>query len=242
MATSIRYNQTGDGDKVLSISGSQIARKINVGNNWHWLRLSVRLQLTNSMAVDSAINIVGPQLAIGLCSGTSSLYGDVNTTYFMGIDTDSSKTFVGNYTGIRYYTLTSGSHFITKVNTTRTVYSDINRYQITMPREDGVAPANQSRRHQFIDFIKPTVDPGMGTIVFFRDDNAGAGTDITTSSFYSKVLENTASFLAPYTTYTTSSFLIPFSESVYGNLDTVNINWGNQYGLEISDVVVYRFA
>ena len=238
MATRILYNNTGDGDRVLSMSGSQIARQIDIGSGWNWLRLGVRLQLTNSKAVDGNLNIVGPTLAMGLCSGTSSLYGDTNTTYFLGMDTDSSKTFVGSYVGARYYIVTNGQRIITKVNNTTTVYATNVNYSIGMPREDNAQPVNQLRIIHFIDYIKPTVDPGMGQIVFYFTQNAANGVDATTSSFYPRMSENTASLL---TGYTSSHYIIPYSESVYGNLNTVNINWGNIYGLEISDVSVYRF-
>jgi len=238
MATSIRYNLTADGDKVLSISGSQIARQINIGNSWRWLRLGVRFQLTNSRAVVGVDNIVGPTLAIGLSSGTSSLYGDTNTTHFMGIDTDSSKTFIGTYIGVRSYNISNGQRIVTKVNNTITTHYSNSNYYVGMPREDQATPANQHRTVNYIDYIKPAVDPGVGTIIFYRDVNGGAGADIASASFYSIMVENTASIVG---SNSSSAYNMPMSESVYGYLDTVNINWGNVYGLEISDVAVYRF-
>ena len=225
----------GDNDKILSVTNEQIGRTFSVGSSWKRLRIGIRYEVSSSGA-----NIVGPNFAFGLCSGTSSMYADSTTQYFIGSDMDTTQ-------GLDYLVSTMGLYrpagggggtygrFCTKVGATTTVYANQTEW---MPLINTVGSPN--RAFKFIDFTKSDGDPGLWNITYTWYRVAQwYNTDVTSGSFYSNMTNDVVTLPADNTS---SIYTVPISESVYGHLDTINVYWSKTYPpLEISDVAAYRF-
>src|ERR1044071_2239566 len=105
-------------DKKISMSNSHFARLHGIAS-WNQIRIAMRFGST-----DSGINITGtPEFSVGLCAGTTNIYGDSSTDHFIGVQTYAGTwsrfTTNGSWTG---YTPGAGTSMrpIKKVTTTVT--------------------------------------------------------------------------------------------------------------------------
>jgi hypothetical protein len=236
MALIIQRNFPNDPDKVINLNDEQMARTMTIGSNWNWIRLGVRMQMSKSNA------IVNPNFAMGLCSGTSSLYGDRTTTHFFGQDfdtnaiwTENSVTRAKNWAGLV-------ARFVTKVSSSIINWSSGSQKDWAI----GSTPSSNSisRQYYMLDFVKSAVDPGLWMLVYVWNkaaDLSATNYDESFTSFYNNMTNLTASLNSA--DYTSSFQYIPISESINGNLDTLNIYWNQTANtMQLSDVAVFRFA
>jgi hypothetical protein len=214
--------ETISGDKRLKLGNEQFVRKLAVGRNWHHLRIGVRLSFNGPAGAVSA-----PNLAIGLCSGTSNCVGDASTTNFYGITTRSVPSATLNTNPVNSHTF-SNFKAQKRVGTTWTDFGDLSVGVITS------VPASR-RCMIFCDII----DTPSAYIKAYINQNSYFGVaDMSLVSF----LDLLATQTPPDGNYVYTSKAITLSETA-GSLDTVNIMWNNDtYTMEFSDIAVYRFS
>lgn len=235
-----------ESDKSIALLGEQIARTTTIGSNWTYLRIGVRMTISNSLSDNSSL--LGPEVAFGLCAGTSSLYADPSTPHFIGVHTPTAITWpVTNYgNGNVGYNANQGNavRYIKKVGTGSTEFG--NTTPAFVPMFGGSNPVSGTLRHVawFLDYMKiPSLaDPGvwgMKTFIPILSNNC----DIPSSSFYTYMSAPTISVAESGNNYATNFNTVDVTESINGHLDTVNLYWSvvNRQ-MEVTDVAVYRFA
>lgn len=230
----IIYDRTkpGETDKILSIAGEQIARTLTDGTNWNWLRVAVRYEISRSTAAD----ISSPKFAIGLTTGTSSLYGDLSTTHFVGVASNIANSMIYN-TNFTPPVYNNGTlRYIVKSGSTERVASS----NLTWEVPTISSTSSMARVCQFVDFIKSPADPGFWLITTNTSHMANlTPSDTSFTTFFNQLSALTASLGA---NDRTSSY-VAVSESINGYLNSVNIYWNQSTPpVEISDVYVFRFA
>lgn len=83
----------GQEDYRISFSASQFARPLPFGSEWKYLRIAMRLSMTDALDTLYTKN----RIAIGLSCGTASLFGDASTTHWYGLTNMTHNTdFYGN--------------------------------------------------------------------------------------------------------------------------------------------------
>ena len=209
-----------------------IGRTISIGTDWTRLRLAILAEVVDT----GSTTLISPKFAFGLCSGTGSLFLSSTTRHFVGITNISSDTWVIN--GSYYFPgITLSSYPVVKSASVEIETGS--KFFMVFGRTTATNSIN--RLAYYIDFIKAATNPGVWDIRVCRNDTFDGGTfarDVTTSSFYTQLVAQTASLGG----WTTTSSLVPVSESVYGDLDTVNIAWNDTHSLAVHEVAVYRFA
>lgn len=235
-------------NQALEMSQEQIANTFSIGTNWTQLRVGILYQLSSSSATSS---ITSTDFAIGLCSGTASLYGSAaGPTYFAGWRSGVSNTLtyqVGGGTNLPYYTPTQ---FIGNIGTkVGTAFSSSANPQFGPdfpPILTGSLAVTASWFPLYLDFIKTnnTSSSQLWTITFYRyaaDNGVRQPEYATVTRFYDELAHNVPSFAGgiPWQTLTTAN--VPISESIFGALDSINIFWPKTNPLDIYDIAVYRF-
>jgi hypothetical protein len=231
------YDRTrpSEADKVLSMSGEEIARKFSIDSSWKHIRIGILNEISRS----TAANIPSVTFAFGLTAGTSSLYGDASTNHFVGLASTPSQNmgYGPTYTPPVYQSATL--RVVTKVATTTTAWATGLTWE--MPTISDTS--SMFRVVLFVDFMRPASDPGIMNVRAYTPhasaQNWNNGGQETQDNFDLWMSQVTAS--ATQTDKTPVSF--PISESINGTLDSVNIYWGQANPpLEISKVSVYRFS
>lgn len=224
---------TTAGDKRISLTGSQpMVRVMNIGSDWTKLRIGMRLAVNSS-----GLNLDGAtQLALGVCAGTASPYGDpVSTTHFIGWRRAVS-TWTYNAGPPAYFSSSGGFNLIKKVG-------------ITVTSNPGTEYA------QAIISADPTVMQGVviqlmkfgGTMRFWATHQAGLSfSNLTDDLLYNYVNEESRfSDMIPsgWSWGAASGFLsVAFDEGVDGALNCLNLYWNGADPLEVSGLVYKRWA
>jgi hypothetical protein len=74
-------------DQRLSNANSPAARRIGIGNAWNTLRIGFRLAINDPLLANITST---PVLFLGVCSGLTAKYGDLNPTHALGIKTNTA--------------------------------------------------------------------------------------------------------------------------------------------------------
>lgn len=242
MATIVEYTSSAtDVDYKMSLApGEQLAREI--GSDWNHIRIGLWGMISRSGA-----NLSDTYFAVGVTSGTSSLYTGSNPTeHFVGIDfVGQTMQYYTNFAPqIAYYTSGSG-RFIRKTGSLFETSSVGHGFSIQMGSQGNASPPRSMRTCVIVDVVKPpNQDPGMWTIRTTACKNNTVPTEISLVNFRTQLFRFTSSLDTPFGSYHLSSGQIPVSESIHGTLDTFNIYWNNSSNapLHISEIGVYRIS
>lgn len=208
-------------DNVLSISNSSWARPISLPTNWSKVRLGIRAHFGPANAVTT------PAFAMGLCSGTTALVGDFNTTNFVGLGWPSAAASVSGGIQIKAQTQT-----MTKVGTTTTLGTNLAQAFIAY----GAVTANNLEMH-FVDIVKGS--PNYTIFQFVNNSNGGTSA-CTQANFLTQVVTPAPAF-GPNMSYT-AGVTIAASEAA-GAFNAVSMWWGDTSVLyEITDMAVVLLA
>lgn len=225
---------TTAGDKRISLTGSQpMVRVMNIGSNWTKLRIGMR------MAVDSSgVNLDGAttQLALGVCSGTASPYGDpISTTHFIGWRR-AANNWIHNAGPPAYFSSAGGFNLIKKVGVTVTANPGEEYSQAIISADPA---AMQGVVIQLMKF--------GGTMRFWATHRSLAGfSNLTDDLLYTYVNEKSRfSDMIPtgWSWALASGFMsVAFDESADGPLNCLNLYWTGADPLEVSGLVYKRWA
>ena len=214
--------ETISGDKRLKLGNEQFVRKLAVGRNWHHIRIGTRLSFNGPSG-----SVSSPNLAVGLCSGTTNCVGDAITTNWYGLTSRAIGSATLNTNPVN-------SHTFGQFNAQKRVgstWTDLGSLAVGI-----ITSVPASRRCMlFFDLI----DTPTPTIKMYANQNSYFGVaDVSLETFLAKLSTQTI----PEDSYYQSSRAITLSETS-GSLDTVNIMWNNDtYTMEFSDIAVYRFS
>ena len=224
-------------EQLIRLNSESLSRIIDIGTDWTFLRIGIAASIDTHNTYSALVNT---DWALGLCNGSSS-YGDASTTHFLGI---MSAMAVNN-------TFTSASvdwggsnnvKFGRKIGATK--YSPgstaTQRFGGMTGSAANLNPASvEKRRFHYINFFKADTDPGLWLVTYGYRSSAAVNVQ-TINEFYQSLTEETQSL----TSYTAGGIatLIPITESVNGNLNSLNIFW-NCINAEykVYAVGVYRF-
>lgn len=211
-------------DKRIVVSNGTWVRPIPFGTTWSQLRFGIRVHMR-----DSGANLTGtPRFVMGVCSGSSNIYGDATTTNFAGIRTNNA-TWTRVATD---YSVTTNAFAPTKrIGSTITDGTLLNT---TLRFNNGAAAATADRGVFFVDINKGS--PNY-TFDIFRAGTSVA--DISRTVFLEQ-MEIAAPAITNYTSVTTAAFAV---DETAGNFDHISFFWDRTTPeMEICDIAVARLA
>ena len=213
-------------DKRIVVSNGTWVRPIPFGTTWTQLRFGIRVSMR-----DSGANLTGtPRFVMGVCSGSSNIYGDATTTNFAGVRTNQATwtraaTNYENTTNFWVPTKRVGSTI-----TDGTVLNTSQRWA------NGAASAVADRQVLFVDVNKGS--PNY-TFDIFRLPSGGTLNDISRTTFLEQ-MEVAAPVITGYATVTPVAFAVDESA---GTFDHISFFWDRTTPeFEISDIAVARLA
>lgn len=214
-------------DKRIVLGNEQIARLLEIADNWTKLRIGLLWSINASATVSSS-----PRFAIGVCNGTANLYGSASTNHFVGVFPNISSF---SYTsGPPAYLLTSVVKPRKRVGTTNTDSGSgiISPYM-------SAAPAS-IRSAFYLDIEKGS--PNYTFQVGAPDTTGAAQTDIT----WAKFLEGMEIGMADMGSWTTgyadgNAQTVAVDEDADGVLNALNIYWNRDSPtIEVSGLAYAR--
>lgn len=216
------------------MNNSRWARPI--GFSWSKIRIGVRWQ------VDGSTNITGtPRMVIGVCSGSSNIYGDATTTHFVGTrQNEPTWTITG---GNRYLVNGNTWECLKRVGTTDTAGSGslgLNAVQWGIGPNAATPTANRSVF--ILDITKGSPNFTLQIMLGWNNTDSGgaAPTDVSKENFLQNMMESTP-VRAQHRAGTARTLAV--DESTNGTLDHINMHW-NQSGhiMEICDWAIAKLA
>jgi hypothetical protein len=237
MASQITYVGPTN-EKAVELINSHFARSFSIGTNWNKLRVAIRLTGTRT----PALTLTGtPRFFVGVCHGTSSVYGDSYVSHSVGVISTSSTWGYQAGTPPYYYSLAPCGCQISEssLQTSPTSVDNIN--QSVLPTVTENSGSVQSL--MFVDLDKNNTSNSISCSVFHRVANIEA-TTYTRTEFYFYA-EQTVPALTNYS-YITSNQLgakFPRDEGLYGELDSVCVSWDRTVPrINILDIAVYKIS
>ena len=216
-----------DGDKGVELINSHFARTFAIDNTWTNLRVGCRLSFKES----ASYTFTGTTtFFMGLCHGTSSVFGD---------------SYVSNSIGMISVTngwpSDAGNGYVTVNRWIIGVASGSNNV-VTYGNTSGKASVTASCRDPFmIDFSRTASATGSIINCSLFTHYYGGLTDCNQSTFYQLLEQSTPSFGNNYYYSVVASPII--YENTNGILDSVCVSWNRTYpSAVINDIAVYRLA
>lgn len=214
------------GDKRIVVANGTFVRPIPFGTTWSQLRFGIRFHMR-----DSGANLAGtPRFVMGVCSGSSAIYGDASTTNFAGIRTNNA-----NWTrSATAYDVTTNAFAPTKK--VAAVITDGTVLNTSMKFTNGATAATADRQVFFVDVNKGS--PNY-TFDIFRLTTGSAIADISRTLFLEQ-MEIAAPAITGHATGTTAAFALDESA---GTFDHLSFFWDRTTPeIEICDIAVARLA
>lgn len=209
-------------ETAIQLSNGQFGRAIGIGTSWNTVRVGLRWHWTQDGANHT------PKLFIGLCSGTSNMFGDATTTHAAGVYSNAA-TFTFAATPNRY---TVGNQWVPakRVGSTITTGSVMSLGTSTYHAD---ALANAADRDIFlVDIVKGS--PNFTFKIFACGTSVA---DISTATFLAQMEQATpaiTNYLGP-----SAGTTLAVSEGTDGTFDTVNVSWDlTSINVEICDIAV----
>jgi len=212
-----------------SLANSHFARPHGVAT-WNKLRIALRLSSTDTGAVIGGT----PEFAVGLCAGTTNIYGDATTDHFAGLHTHGSQFDRGTVGGVPYYASTGSTvRPIKKVVSTVTTGTDI---AVTAVVVLGDAASAFHRVLLFVDITKGSPNYTFSLFWF----TAGGLVDASASDFAIQAASASPTF-SQHQMSTGQTLAV--DEATNGTLNCVNLLWDKATPqIEISDLAVVRLS
>lgn len=210
-------------DKRIVVSNGTWVRPIPFAT-WSQLRFGIRFHMR-----DSGANLTGtPRFVMGVCSGSTNIYGDASTDNFAGIRTNSATW---TRSAADYSVAVNAFVPTKKVGSTITDGTILNT---TMRFTNGAAAATADRGVIFVDVNKGS--PNY-TFDIFRAGTSVA--DISQMTFLEQ-MEVGAPSITNYSTVTTAAFAV---DETGGSFDHLSFFWDRTTPeIEICDIAVARLA
>lgn len=216
------------------LSNSQFVRAIPFGTTWNKIRIGCRLDITSSGG-----NITGtPRFAMGLCSGSTDIYGDATTTHFVGIRTieptwtltDTNRYLVNGSTVSPHKkvgtTITAGTAFFGGV-----------QWGIGA----GAASAAADRTQLILEILKGSPNYTLQTLGWINPAGTSPPADNSSASFYAN-MEGAGNPSGTNHTFSSAN-TVAVNEGTDGALDYINFYWDRTTAeIEISDWAVTRIS
>lgn len=216
-------------DNRIQLSNSHFARAHGV-SSWSKLRIALRFSMN-----DSGANLTStPVFAVGLCSGTSNIYGDASVTHFVGL-LPISATWTRLTSALCYATNASGGDVTPtkKIGSTETHGTAIGSQTVQIPADVTIA----MRWMWFVDILKGT--PNY-TLSYFAVTSRSTATDVSVADFLTQANLGSPSFAGHGNSGTQT---IAVDEATNGTLDCVNISWDRVTPeIELSDLAVVKLS
>lgn len=210
-------------ERAIQMANSQWARTLTIGTTWNVLRVGVRMHMATIGA-----NLTGtPRLFIGMCAGTTNIFGDATTTHAVGMVTNASvwtDNAGGGYFDASFFSPAK------RVGSTLSTGTAFGQTLIA-------APASAANRNLFfIDITK-----GSPNFSFRHFGQAtGVTTDVSAATFLTQ-MESVTPSLANHTFYGAQTLAV--DETADGFLDSVCIAFDRvSTPIEICDLAVTRFS
>ena len=230
-----------NGVELLSITRGEMARTLSIGTDWTRLRIGMLFSISKS-----SDNIQWPSfLAFGLCSGTSSLLRSINgytgPNHWIGVRTSDQK---GDWSWDplkqSYDIFDPIINIIANTSSLAAVESTPQKYVLWGLTGSATNPTSSwNLQAWYMEYNKtPTNNWAISTSLSTTNDSANK--NITFENFYNEMLR-TNNMPIPNGNVPTACTL-PVSESTYGYLDTIDIFWSREFGLEISYVLAYKLS
>ena len=222
----------GTVDQKVVLSNSSLARTMYIGNDWKSIRMGLRL----AFAGDSGGDLTTPINFFGLCSGTSSIYGDSFAKHAVGLEfkRDWTRTAAPSYNP----QVPGDMDMILALSGSADVHSAGAGGGVVSVYFYATASA---RNILFVDFTKQQSPTGsvISCPQFFHN-TVNAASDVLDSTFYTQLPQ--AIPTVPNHQMESLNLSLTTKESS-GTLDTINITWGQTVPqMEIYDLAVYRFS
>lgn len=216
-------------DKRIRLSNSQFGRPFNFGT-WSKVRVCFRLGFTDYGASPSG-NV---NHFLGLCSGTTNMFGDATCQHFVGFGNTGTWTRSGSGSSL-IYTAAAPSYY-TKIGTTLVASTNASNgiaYGATADFD------GKQRKVLFVEYVKLS-GTQMNLTAFYRLNNAGT-VDISYSDWLNLAEVETGAAYTLHAWGTTRTLSV--NEGVNGVLDAVTAYWSRTSPqMEISDIAVVKFA
>jgi len=222
-------------NQVVALKNSLIVRPYTLTGSWNTLRVGLVMGITTGSTANFAST---PRLAIGICSGSTNVFGDAVCGHFVGIKTStvtwtySSQSANAN----KAYLITDAIYTRRSAGNPDYVTADISSNNMYFMTPD----AGKGRMVYYLDMAKT----GSGFNMTFYAPNSPFNSNfgkITDEIFLREMQSLTPTFAAAeQTNATTTAAVVPISEVLSGSFDAVNIAWDRE--APNPDILVYAIA
>lgn len=221
-------------DRRIQLAGTNIARKMNIGNSWTTLRIGMRVCYIPANPGTGTIIYGTPRFIFGVCSGVVNTVGSESPSHFVGI---RSMSTAGEYK-------TTGNDVFGNNGTTTGLAWGAIRYEngsltSAVGGKVGSFSAEPStiRSALFLQIVKTG---GNITVQLYAPTDTGAKTDISSTAFFNTMEGELMDGLTNYNTNTAET-ISTLDEATYGDLDSINVYWDRTFQkIEISDLAYTR--
>jgi len=237
-------------EQYLLIGSNRLARTMYIGNNWKKIRIGMRCCFDSGSDPVIGGGILAPNLFMGVCSGTSSVYGDQYPSHSVGLRFIRPATLAFSYFTSSTNTSIYGStatgvpvpFIVSYANgTTASVATSTCDY-FTLWATASIRGA------MMVDFIKNDVSNATDitcSLIVNRSDLSSTKRipdyDLPAMVFYQQMQQPTPVFISHSVKAQSGNPALPINETC-GSLDSVNISWDRSYpSLQIYDIAVHRF-
>lgn len=237
MASQITYVGPTN-EKAIELINSHFARSFSIGTDWNKLRVAIRYTGTKS----PGLGLTGtPRLFVGVCHGTSSVFGDSYVSHSVGMITDSATWGYQTGNPPYYYGMfprgcqKSGSALRTSVTATD------NLNQSVLPTV--IENSGSINSLMFVDVDKNNTSNAISCSVLQRTSNNQATTYTRTDLYF--YAEQSVPSVSNHIYYTAEqlSAKFPRNENLYGELDSICVSWDRTVPrINILDIVIHKLS
>ncbi len=215
-------------DKRASMTNATWVRPIPFGTSWTKLRLGIRMQMT-----DTGSGLTSAQFFMGVCSGSTNIFGDETTTHACGWRSTGVWTRETSGSAVHYHP-TGGTMKPTK-RVGSTITDGTAFFPVTACRFNARAASEIAARTViFVDVLKGS--PNF-TFQLFGYTDSTAEQDVSRDTFLVEVARAIPS-ISNYTQSATQTLAVNEAD---GSLNHVGIHWDQSVPMmELCDIAVSR--
>jgi len=204
------------------LANSSIARPISLPTNWTTINIGLLYGFTTGSNTNMASS---PRLSFGLCSGGTAIMGDVSASLFIGVQNNTTLTYVSSSANNAEVYSSATWRYIKRIGTTDTVSSDpvAGSSIIWIPKYN-------KKTLNFLKISRVLGDDTYTFVYYFNNAyNAAAYGLFTETSLLRELSSTVPAVLATEGVITAASSLtLEVDEATYGTLDHINIVWDRE--------------